>query len=312
MKIYRVGIIGAGQIAGGYDDLNSEDVLTHAHAFNDNPQIDFIGFYDINSNKAKEMAKKWETKFFDKLDLLLNRVDIVSICTPDETHGDIIIKVLNYNIKAIILEKPVAVEISEAKKILKLSKNRNIPILINYPRPYNKHFIKIRERYINHEFGNFLTANFSYGKGLKHNGTHMINLIEFILKDKMKIVNKYDKIIDFKDEDPTVSFSFKICDKIGYAHGIDSRLYTIGECVLFFEKAKIDINDAGFKISMREVKENKIFKGYYSLADSNTENTGYNKYMKDVVENLLDVLEGVNEEIVSLEEGVHLIEVCES
>ena len=92
MKIYRVGIIGAGQIAGGYDDLNSEDVLTHAHAFNDNPQIDFIGFYDINSNKAKEMAKKWETKFFDKLDLFAIRQDFATELTRNGINRGAVLK----------------------------------------------------------------------------------------------------------------------------------------------------------------------------------------------------------------------------
>ena len=57
--MYKALIIGAGQIAGGYDNPNDKSILTHAHAYSNNSNVELLGFYDVNYEAAEKMAEKW-------------------------------------------------------------------------------------------------------------------------------------------------------------------------------------------------------------------------------------------------------------
>ena len=61
MKKYNALIIGAGSIGAlkpdKLDNIKSKNILTIAHAFKKNPQINLIGIIDIDKNKAIEAGK---------------------------------------------------------------------------------------------------------------------------------------------------------------------------------------------------------------------------------------------------------------
>ena len=82
--MYSALIIGAGQIASGFDEPDSNAVLTHAHAYINNPDTELLGFYDINYSMAQKAAEKWRTKAFKEIP----QADIISICVPDEYHTE--------------------------------------------------------------------------------------------------------------------------------------------------------------------------------------------------------------------------------
>src|SRR5574344_2987894 len=102
--MYNALIIGAGQIAGGYDTPDSSAVLSHAHSYSLNPEINLLGFYDVTIEQAQKMAKKWNVKAFEKP----IQTDIISICTPDFCHLQSIKEALKLNPKIIFLEKPLS------------------------------------------------------------------------------------------------------------------------------------------------------------------------------------------------------------
>lgn len=70
--MYNSLIIGAGQIAGGYDSLESEAVLTHAHAYAKHSDFNLLGFYDVDASNASNMAKKWNCNAFNRFDEIEN------------------------------------------------------------------------------------------------------------------------------------------------------------------------------------------------------------------------------------------------
>ena len=80
--MYSALIIGAGQIASGFDSPQDKAILTHAHAYKNNPDIDFLGFYDVDYKKAESAAQKWGVNSYKEP----VKADIISICVPDEYH----------------------------------------------------------------------------------------------------------------------------------------------------------------------------------------------------------------------------------
>ena len=55
---YNVLIVGAGDIGSGFDNPNSTEVLTHAHAFVKHEGFNLIGFVEPNKGVALNAAKK--------------------------------------------------------------------------------------------------------------------------------------------------------------------------------------------------------------------------------------------------------------
>lgn len=280
--MYNALIIGAGQIAGGFDDPSDKAILTHAHAYCEHDGFNLLGFFDSDFSRAAEMCEKWNCKGFKTLEDIKD-IDIISICTPDKFHLSVLKEALKLSPKLIFLEKPLSDNIEEAKEILKISKK--IPILVNYSRRFVSEFQMLADKIKNREFGEFLSGNGYYGKGFVHNGSHMTNLLELLVGKitKVDIVNEFE---DFYPKDKTKTAILTINNNKFTMNGIDCRNYTIFELDLLFKKARLRILDSGQKIEIYEVKENKKYKGYRNLVLKETINTELDFAMLNAVENI--------------------------
>lgn len=68
----RIGIIGCGKIA----------QVRHLPEYAANPHVELAGYYDLNTQRAQEMAAQYGGKVYDSYFDLLNdpSIDAVSIC----------------------------------------------------------------------------------------------------------------------------------------------------------------------------------------------------------------------------------------
>ncbi|HNW25904.1 MAG TPA: Gfo/Idh/MocA family oxidoreductase [Candidatus Gastranaerophilaceae bacterium] len=285
--MYNALIIGAGQIAGGYDSPQDESVLTHAHAYSKHKGFNLLGFYDVDFSKASEMAKKWGVKAFKSLDEV-GSVDVISICSPDSFHLASLKETLKLNPKLIFLEKPLSDNLYEAKEILEISKK--IPILVNYSRRFVPEIQELAKTAKGGAFGEFLYGVGYYGKGFIHNGSHMTNLLDLLVGKitKVDIVHEFEDFYP-NDKTKTAILSFD-CNKFTMK-GIDCRNYTIFELDLFFEKSRVRILDSGNKLEIYEVKESGNYAGYKNLILKEVINTELNLAMLHAVENIYRHLE---------------------
>lgn len=269
-------IVGAGQIAGGYDTPSSEAILTHAHAYRSHKQFNLLGFYDIDRSKAIAMAKKWGVKAFDRP----QSADVISICTPDDQHLPSLKTALELNPRLIFMEKPLSNDAKEARAILALSER--VPVLVNYSRRFVTDFYEIKNR----DLGGFRSGCGYYGKGFFHNGSHMLDLLD-LLVGKIRKVDILESFVDCYDKDPskTVLLTFDGDAKF-YMQAVDCRNYTIFELDLFFKKGRVRILNSGSEIEFYEMKENSKFQGYTCLTLGSTVKTGLDRAMINALENI--------------------------
>jgi predicted dehydrogenase len=94
----------------------------HGRGVSANQQAKLIGVYDPNSSKAAAIAKKFGGMAFQNLEeLLLNdRVGAVHVITPPEHHVKVALACLKAK-KHVLVEKPVALSVSEIKRLEKAS-----------------------------------------------------------------------------------------------------------------------------------------------------------------------------------------------
>ena len=300
--MYKALILGAGTIAGGYDNPTDNAILTHAHAYIDNPEIELLGFYDVNYEQAQKMAQKWDVKAFAEP---IN-ADIISVCVPDEFHTKMVLEAEKLNPKIIFLEKPVCRNLSEIETLNKVK----IPIAVNYSRSYTKSFRELAKRIKENEFGKYESGCGYYGKGFIHNGSHMVNLLNLLLG---KIVNiKFDGgIKDFYEDD--ISKYAKISfENGGYfvMNPVDCRDYTIFEMDLIFNGARIKISNLGYKIEIFKAQENAKHIGHKMLELTEEIKTDMDFAMQNAIQNIADYLGKKDNIFCTLKDGIETIKFC--
>lgn len=116
-----IGIIGCGKIA----------QIRHIPEYLDNKDVKLIGLYDYNQERAAELAKKYDVKYYVSIDELLHdsKIDAVSICVPNNYHASMSIKALRAG-KHVLCEKPMATSLAECKAMEAVSKETNKKLMI--------------------------------------------------------------------------------------------------------------------------------------------------------------------------------------
>lgn len=307
-KKYQVSIIGAGNIAALFDDSNSTSVFTHAHAFSENDNFELKGFYDIDFSKAQYAAFRWGCTAYSNIEDALNNIDVVCCCVPDRYHAEILEAVSKYNVKLVVAEKPLTKTLLEAKKIQAIFNHRRIPLLLNYSRRYLPEFQNLKKDILN--YGDFIKGTGYYGKGIQHNGSHMIDILNYLVGD----IHEYEKPLhilqDFEEDDASCDVTLRIKNGFFHMTAINSNIVTIFELDLLFEKARVRILDGGKMIEIYRVKESQEYKGYYNYVLEEGRVVDYSNAMRGLVQNALGYLENNNKILCTLEDGLNVLNVC--
>ena len=89
----------------------------------------------------KKFHKVKDNFYFDNLEILLkkHKTDLIIIATTANSRLDIIKLAIKYNIKKIVIEKPLATSLEEGNKIIKLIKKHKIDCTINHHSRYQNH-----------------------------------------------------------------------------------------------------------------------------------------------------------------------------
>ena len=117
VKVFKVGLIGCGHIAETY---------FRAHKYFNNFKI--IKCADINSKAAEKCASFYKIKALSVKDLLKDKeVEIILNLTVPKAHYDVTKKALLHN-KHVYTEKPMAINVNDAKKLLQIAKKKNLYI----------------------------------------------------------------------------------------------------------------------------------------------------------------------------------------
>ena len=118
MKIFNVAIIGCGKISEKHADILVSKKIKH---------LKLVAAYDIKKNIAELFAKKYKIKYFNNIHKLLSsvKIDLVVICSDSGSHYKNALIASKYK-KDLIIEKPICLDINQAKKIIKIyKKNKN-------------------------------------------------------------------------------------------------------------------------------------------------------------------------------------------
>jgi predicted dehydrogenase len=125
-KKLKVGIIGCGGIANG----------KHLPALSKNEHVELVAFCDLVEERAVKASKDYGmdgSKVYTDYQVLLkdNSIDVVHVCTPNDSHSYITIASLEAD-KHVMCEKPMAKTTAEARDMVEASKRTGKKLTIGY------------------------------------------------------------------------------------------------------------------------------------------------------------------------------------
>lgn len=126
----RIGIFGVGK----FGTYHLENWLAI-------PDVDVVGFCDIDPEKQKEIPKKYDIPSYSH-DELIERCDIADIVVPTVSHYEIAKKALLAG-KHAFVEKPFTETLAQAEELLSLSGNNGPFLTVGFIERFNPIFQKV-------------------------------------------------------------------------------------------------------------------------------------------------------------------------
>lgn len=299
--VFRALIIGCGRIAG----INGDGKTTHAGAMKANNKIDLVACVDTNLSKAKVFSKKYHCKYFNDLQsaLLYSRADLISICTPDSTHYEIVKYLLrsNYPPKVIFLEKPVCLFDFEYFELKEIAKCLGILVVVNHTRRFNTKYKQLRELINTSYKGSLYRVNGTYYGGWLHNGVHLVDTISYLLDDEVRWLRLNDVIQSNNPNDPSIELTGQMHTskaKVSLS-AIDDSLYQLFDLDFWFSQGRLRIENFGDHIQMEKMVKNLIGERVL-IKESINPSIEDTTEMENAIENICDYLNCKNSVILDL------------
>ncbi len=287
-------VIGCGRIGSEYDEDGKRKVISsHAGAYFNNPKVELAGVCDLDKSKAEKAAAKWNTKAYLDIDEILanEKPDLISICTWENTHAEILEKCVKYNPKAIWCEKPIAKTVEEAKKMISLCKENGIKLQVNYMRRFSPLYREVAEFLKSGKVGKVQKITGHYGDGLMTNGSHLINLAQFFIDEDFVNIKSIKSTLKSRYEHDA-NYAFVAESESGILFSLtpqNNENYLHMELQIFGEKGAVFLTRSGFELKYFEVKEHGLFSGFKELVESPApfKNKISGEFMKEALEELI-------------------------
>ena len=152
----KIGIIGCGKIA----------QVRHLPEYDEHPEAKIWGLFDINQQRARELAEQYGAKAFDSYEALLAdpEIDAVSVCAANFAHAEITIAALNAG-KHVLCEKPMAVTLSECEAMVEAAKRNGKFLMIGHNQRLAKAHSTAKQLIDEGLIGRIVTFRTTFGHG---------------------------------------------------------------------------------------------------------------------------------------------------
>lgn len=88
-----------------------------------------VGVLSLDRDQAQAVASYVNCQVYDDLDALINDVDVIDVCTPTDTHHEIVLKAAAAG-KQIVCEKPLARTYTEGREIIEACEKAGVKLLV--------------------------------------------------------------------------------------------------------------------------------------------------------------------------------------
>ncbi len=290
-------IVGCGRIGAFFDAPGQARIVTHAHAYHAHPLFSALGFVDRDFAAAQKAAALWGGTAYPDLESALSGLqpDAVSVCTPDDWHYPVLARLLDSQVRLILAEKPLTLDLRQADEVVTGARKRGITLNVNYSRRFDPTVYEVRAALRRGDHGKVLNAVAAYAKGILHNGSHVIDLARHLLGEVRET-----KVLAARaghgNSDPTLDCWLRMADCPSlHLVGLEEENYSVHELDLYCERGRLRFTRFGFQLEEQTVVIDPDFPGYRELSLPKIRPTGLgsamSRYLEDGLRAMIDGVE---------------------
>jgi predicted dehydrogenase len=296
LTVYSAAVIGCGAIGHGLSErARVPGVHSHCEAYARSESTRLDAVCDLVPERATACADHWGVPHaYTDCEALLRdrRPALVSICTPDATHTDVLRRVVSApDVRAVLVEKPLARDAREAAELLALAEARRVVLAVNYSRRFAPAYSALGAWLRAGGIGRFQTISGYYGKGLLHNGTHWLDLARAMVGEVETVWGR--NRLDEAGPDPTLDVELAFQNGAhGYLFGLREEAFTLFEMDIVGTAGRVSIRESGHRVEVYEVTDSVRYRGYRELGRVESPFDGaLEDVLLHAVEDLVDGLE---------------------
>ncbi len=132
MDDIRVGVVGTGVMG-----------ERHCRVYSNLRQVQLVGLADLNAERGKSIATRYDTQYFEDFQQLLAEVDAVNIVTTTPAHFNLAMEALSHKVH-VLVEKPLTETIEQGKQLVAEAQQRNLILQVGHIERFNPAYIELK------------------------------------------------------------------------------------------------------------------------------------------------------------------------
>ena len=224
MSTYAAAVIGLGRIASTIDEeIEKYDghplPFSHIGCYMEAPEVQIVGMADPWAEQREAVERKWglDAKYGDyKTMLCETEPDIVSVCTSTKPRAEVVVEIATggYGVKAIWAEKPIAISLEEADRMVAACREAGIVLAVNCGRRWRDDYRQAVAMIEDGLIGDLLHVQALGNCGISHNGSHLLTTMTMLAGSRVEWVMG-EAELDLSGPDN----EFKGTGYVGFANG---------------------------------------------------------------------------------------------
>jgi len=128
----RVGVIGVGSMG-----------RHHARIYNTLPNVELVGVCDLDEQRVREVAEKFQTRPLSR-EALLEAAEAVSIAVPTRYHTSVAKEAIEEQTH-LLIEKPLVVDVAAGRELLDEADDAGLTVQVGHIERYNPAILALRD-----------------------------------------------------------------------------------------------------------------------------------------------------------------------
>jgi len=279
----------------------------HARILKSFDNVRLVGVVDTNPKRAKEVGEEYEVEYFTDFRNVINKADAFIVAAPTSFHYEISKELIEED-KHVLIEKPVAANMDQAMKLLKLEEETDKIVTVGHIERFNpalKAFKKNVEYpfyFICERLGRFSNRALDVDV-IKDLMVHDIDIVFSLVKNEHKEI----KAVGI----PVVTNSIDIANVIiEFADGSVANLTASRISAEKVRKVRVFQQNSYFTLDYT-IQEATITKVYKSDIRRSPVNVDKAEPLKLELQNFIGSITGEEKQEIKLKEGVFALQIAE-